>query len=189
MSGRTQGTAALDFLRDIHAATLRNAAPLPHREEAQAQWQGLGFLIGGVRLVSQLGEVSEILQVPRMTSLPAVKPWVRGVSNIRGRLIPIVDMHRFLGLTGTMPANQWRVLIVEDEDIVAGLLVEQSLGMQHFNEDSFEESDGQSLKSLQPYVVGAFRHGGRVFHEIRLKSILRDEKFFNVAAEQPHSGR
>ena len=181
--------AAIDILREIRAETIRNAAPLPHREVVQAQWQGLGFLIGGVRLVAKIGEVSELLQMPKLTSLPAVKPWLRGIANVRGRLIPVVDMHRFLGLTVTMPSNQWRVLIVEDEDIAAGLIVEQSLGMQHFSEDSFENSDGQGLKSLKPYITGAFRHGGRVYHEINLKSILRDEKFFNVAAESPQENR
>ena len=172
---------ALNILHEIRDATFRNAAPLPHKEEAQAQWQGLGFLVGGIRLVSQLGEVSELLKVPRLTKLPATKPWLAGVANVRGRLIPVIDLHEYLELPTTLPANQRRVLVVEDEDVVAGLLVEQSLGIQHFLEDSFEESSGDGMEGLAPYVVGAFRHGGRVFHEVQLKAILRDEKFFDVA--------
>lgn len=174
---------ALNVLFDIKSATFVNAASLPLKEQAASQWQGLGFLVGGVRLVAKLGEVSELLQVPRLTTLPAVKPWVRGIANIRGRLVPIIDLHTFLGLPTTLPASQWRVLVVEDEDVVAGLLVEQSLGMQHFAEDSFETSDGADLDGLQPYISGAFRHGGRVFHEIELKAILRDDKFFDVAVD------
>jgi twitching motility protein PilI len=172
---------ALNILQDIKAATFKNAAPLPHKEEVQAQWQGLGFLVGGTRLVSQLGEVSELMPVPRLTTLPAVKPWLMGIANVRGRLIPIVDLHEYLQVPTTLPANQWRVLVVEDGDIVAGLLVEQSLGIQHFLEDSYEESGGTDLGGFAPYVTGAFRHGGRVYHEVQLKSILRDEKFFDVA--------
>ena len=172
---------ALNILQDIKAATFKNAAPLPHKEEVQAQWQGLGFLVGGTRLVSKLGEVSELMPVPRLTTLPAVKPWLMGIANVRGRLIPIVDLHEYLQVPTTLPANQWRVLVVEEGDIVAGLLVEQSLGIQHFLEDSYEESDGSDLGGFGPYVTGAFRHGGRVYHEAQLKSILRDERFFDVA--------
>ena len=73
--------------------------------------------------------------------------------------------------------------MVEDGDIAAGLVVEQSLGMQHFAEDSFEANLGEGLDGLAPYITGAFRHGGRVFHEIELKAILRDERFFDVAVE------
>ena len=97
--------------------------------------------------------------------------------------MPIVDLHEFLDVPTTMPANQWRLLIVEDEDVVAGLLVEQSLGIQHFSEDSFEAHDGEGLGGLQDFIEGAFRHGGRVFHEVHLKAILRDERFFDVAQE------
>ena len=174
---------AINVLYDIKAATFKNAAPLPHKEEVQAQWQGLGFLVGGTRLVSKIGDVVELLQMPKLTPLPAVKSWVKGIANVRGRLVPIVDLHEFLGVPTTMPANQWRLLIVEDEDVVVGLLVEQSLGIQHFSEDSYEAHDGDGLGGLQDFVEGAFRHGGRVFHEVHLKSILRDDRFFDVAQE------
>ncbi len=177
---------ALNVLQDIKAATFKNAAPLPHKEEVQAQWQGLGFLVGGMRLVSKLGDVSELLPMPRLTTLPAVKPWLLGIANVRGRLIPVIDLHEYLQVPTTLPASQWRVLVVEDGDIVAGLMVEQSLGIQHFLEDSYEESDGSDLGGFAPYVTGAFRHGGRVYHDVQLKAILRDEKFFDVALGKPH---
>ncbi len=174
---------ALNVLYDIKAATFANAASLPLKEQATAQWQGLGFLVGGVRLVAKLGEVAELLQLPRLTTLPAVKPWVKGIANIRGKLVPIIDLHSYLSLPTTLPASQWRVLVVEDGDVVAGLIVEQSLGMQHFAEDSFESADAANLGGLDPYIAGAFRHGGRVFYEIELKAILRDDKFFAVAVD------
>jgi len=174
---------ALDLLRDIETATFRHAAPLPRKEDAQQQWQGMGYQIGGLRLVSAMGEISEILKPPKVAALPGVKSWVLGIANIRGRLMPVVDLHEFLGLTPTLPMSQWRVLVVEDEDLVAGLMVEQSLGIQHFLEDSFEEASAETLGALAAHVRGAFRHGGRVYYDARLKSILRDEKFFDVAQQ------
>lgn len=174
---------ALDLLRDIETATFRHAAPLPRKEDAQQQWQGMGYQIGGLRLVSAMGEISEILKPPKVAALPGVKSWVLGIANIRGRLIPVVDLHEFLGLTPSLPMSQWRVLVVEDEDLVAGLMVEQSLGIQHFLEDSFEETSAEALGALAAHVRGAFRHGGRVYYDARLKSILRDEKFFDVVQQ------
>ena len=174
-------TEALNILHDIKAATFRNAAPLPREEEVPAEWQGLGFLVGGMRMVSKLGEVSELLALPQLTTLPAVKPWIMGIANVRGRLVPIIDLHEYLQIPITRPASQWRVLVVEDDDLVAGLVVEQSIGIQHFLEASFEPGDGADLGDIAPYVKGAFRHGGRVYHEVQLKAILRDEKFLDVA--------
>jgi twitching motility protein PilI len=171
---------ALAILSEIQAATFQNAARLPLKESAQPEWQGIGYQLGGTRLVSPMGEVSEILKVPRITALPGVKGWILGIANVRGRLMPIIDLHEYLNMTPTLPMVQWRVLIVEDDDLAAGLVVEQSLGIQHFLDSSFEESTGEGLDTLQPYIRGAFRHGGRVFFEMELKSILRDERFFEV---------
>ena len=172
---------ALDILSDIRAAAFSNAAPLPLRESVQPEWQGLGYQVGGLRLVSPMGEISEILKLPRLAVLPGVKSWVLGVANVRGRLIPVVDLHEYLSMTSTLPMAQWRVLVVEDDDLVAGFLVEQSLGIQHFLEESFEETTVDGNAPLQPSLRGAFRHGGRVFYETHLKLMLRDERFFDVA--------
>jgi twitching motility protein PilI len=176
---------ALNILSEIRAATFANAAPLPLRESAHPEWQGLGYQIGGLRLVSPMGEIGEILKVPKLSALPGVKTWLLGIANVRGRLIPVIDLHDYLGMTTTLPMVQWRVLVVEDEDLIAGFLVEQSLGIQHFLEDSFEETTADGVAALQPYLRGAFRHGGRVFYEAHLKLILRDERFFDVA-EKTH---
>ena len=65
-------------LQNIKAATLMNASALPHKEEGQQEWQGLGFSIGGARLVAQVGDVSELLMRPRVTKLPGVADWYSG---------------------------------------------------------------------------------------------------------------
>lgn len=176
---------ALDILSEIRAAAFANAAPLPLRESVHPEWQGLGYQIGGLRLVSPMGEISEILNVPKISTVPGVKSWVLGVANVRGRLIPVIDLHDYLDMATTLPKVQWRVLVVEDEELIAGFLVEQSLGIQHFLEDSFEETTAEGVAALKPYLRGAFRHGGRVFYQAHLKSILRDHKFFDVA-EKSH---
>lgn len=173
-----------DVLRDIQAGVFRNSAPLPLKLESHSEWQGLGFQLGGIRLVAPLGEVTEILQVPRMTHLPGTCEWVIGVANIRGRLLPLIDTHRYLGLTATVSRNQWRVLVIEAEEMVVGLVVEQSHGMQYFVEDNFEPTAPSDVESITPYVSGAYRHGGRVFYVASLKSLIRDERFFEVAADE-----
>ena len=181
MSGHSQFSEAFNVLQDIRATTLHHASALPRKGEVQAQWQGLGFCVGGVRLVAKVGDVSELLKQPRITALPGVKSWVLGLANVRGRLLTVVDLHDFLQLPLTTPLTQARVLVVEHGELVAGLMVEQSLGIQHFSEESFEPLVGRELAGLGPYIDGAFRHGGRLYHQISLKNILSDQRFFAVA--------
>lgn len=172
---------ALELLKSIREATFQNAAPLPSKESNQAVWQGLGFQLGGIRLTTAMGEVAEILKLPKLAGLPVVKSWMLGIANVRGRLIPIVDLHDYFGLTPTLPRSQWRVLVVEDQELVAGLLVEQSHGIQHFVDESFEPSGDSDLGQLRPHVAGAFRQGGRVYYQLDIQSILQAERFFDVA--------
>ncbi len=172
----TQRNAAFEMLEEMRSATLSNAAPLPLKENVHPQWQGLGFQLGGLRVASAMGEISEILKLPKLAALPGVKSWVLGIANVRGRLIPIIALHEYLGLTPTLPLSQWRVVVIEDEDLAAGLLVEQSLGIQHFLEESFEEVATDDLEALGPYVAGAFRHSGRLFYQIHLRAILRNNR-------------
>lgn len=176
------GTSAVfNILREMHSDTFRNAAAMPMKTEDQIEWQGLGFQVGGVRLVSALGEISEVMKLPRYTTLPGVKPWVLGISNVRGRLIPIIDLHSFLNVAPTLPRKEWRVMVVEEGDLIAGLLVEQSLGMQHFVEEGFEDASPPDLAELQDSLRGAYRHGGRMFYVVSLTSLVRDERFLEVA--------
>jgi twitching motility protein PilI len=175
------GSRVLEILKNIEADTFRHAAPLPAKRDTRPQWQGLGFLVGGVRLVSALGEVSEILTVPRVTPLPRVKDWILGIANVRGRLVPIVDLHRYLGVPTTTPRLQWRVLVVDSPEVRVGLIVEQSLGLQHFVAEGFEEGRPDDIPTLEPYVAGAYRHGGRMFYLVRLSALVQDERFTQVA--------
>jgi twitching motility protein PilI len=171
---------ALERLRHIEAAVFRHAAPLPLQGDVRPVWQGMGFQVGGMRLISAMGEITEVLSLPGVARLPGVKSWVLGVANLRGRLIPVIDLHDFLGMTATTPRSRWRVLVVEQGSLVAGLLVEQSLGMQQFLSGGREHVTSEGLGALAPFVRGAFRQQGRIYYEVELTSLIGSERFLDV---------
>lgn len=172
---------ALEILNDIASDTMRNAAGLPLRESVVTGWQGLGFQIGGVRLVAHVAEIAELMLVPKLTHLPGVKKWVLGMANVRGRLIPIIDMHRFLQVPNTGSRLLRRVLIVESGEMTVGLVVEQSLGMQHFLLENFEKGVPGGLHKMHGHMEGAYRHGGRIFYIAKLKELIEDRRFMDVS--------
>ncbi|MBV1906480.1 MAG: chemotaxis protein CheW [Pseudomonadales bacterium] len=172
---------ALEILSDIASNTLRYAAQLPSPERKVDEWQGLGFQLGGVRLVAEVGEVAEMLLVPRLTRLPGVKNWVMGMANVRGRLVPIIDLHRYLGIPNSGPRILRRVMVVESADLIAGLVVEQSLGMQHFMLENFDQGLPDGLHKMHAHLDGAYRHGGRIFYVAKLKKLISDEQFMDVS--------
>lgn len=88
--------ASRGFIELLRLADLARARKSGRRGGQEYDWQGVVFEIGGQRLVAPMGQVSEVLAMPEYTSLPLVKPWMLGIANIRGRLLPITDLSQFL---------------------------------------------------------------------------------------------
>lgn len=173
---------AFQSLRSLRLAANGQHMPLPSNERNEPERQGIGYQVGGVRLVSAMGEVREVLKVPRYTALPGVHDWMLGIANVRGRLLPVVDLHRYLGVEPTLPQSQARLLVVEAEGLTAGLLVEASLGIQHFALSSFEPPGPEAPVALARIIRGFYRHGGRVYYEARLSSLFEEDRFRDVSA-------
>ena len=100
------------------------AAGLPSQQAAVQTWSGIGFRMGERLFVAPMGEVGEVLHEPRYTLLPGVKSWVKGVANVRGRLLPIMDLCGFFGNELSPLRKLRRVLVVDHQEIFAGLTVD-----------------------------------------------------------------
>lgn len=169
-----------ELLVDIATRSRRNASDLPQQVEAVTYWRGVGFQLGGQEFLADMGQVSEILQPPRVTKVPGVRSWVLGVANVRGRLVPVMDLAGMLGLTSKAGWRSRRVLVVEQGDFLTGLLVDAVLGMQQFPVDSMQAmEDVPSV--LAPYVGIGFRRSGRLWGVFRIDELVQSPEFLQIA--------
>ena len=137
----SESLTAFELLLQIDRRCRLLAADLPSQPTRQDSWSGIGFRLGEHWYVAPMGEVGEVLHEPRFTLVPGVKPWVKGVANLRGRLLPIMDLCGFFGQEVSAARKQRRVLVVEHDEVFAGLLVDEVFGLQHFARDSLEPAD------------------------------------------------
>ena len=79
-----------EVIADYERRSLAHVAGLPEQLDAPGLWRGVGYRIGSHRLASGFDEVVEILPLPPVTPVPGAQPWMLGVANIRGNLLPIV---------------------------------------------------------------------------------------------------
>jgi twitching motility protein PilI len=129
-----------------------------------------------------MGEVAEVLHEPRYTLLPSVKSWVRGVANVRGRLLPVMDLCGFLGVELSSAKKLRRLLIVEHRDVFAGLTVDAVFGMQHFAVDSFSEALPEVNSAIIPFVHGVFVRDQQSWLVFSPHALAQDNKFLDVVA-------
>ncbi len=58
--------------------------------------------------------------------------WMKGVANVRGRLMTVMDLSRFLGQPSELQEKRRRLLVLDQDDLYTGVIVDEVLGMQHF---------------------------------------------------------
>ncbi len=91
----------------------------------------LGVQIGGQNWLVQMSDISEVLPLPTLTSVPLAKPWFLGVANVRGKLYGITDLSAFSGLGETVRGQSNRVLLLAEKyEFNAGLLVPRVIGLR-----------------------------------------------------------
>jgi len=181
MSGLSSGEI-IRLLQDIESRSLQFAQGLPTRHEERLLWEGMLCTVAGVRVIAPLREVKEILNYPSsVTRVPGTKPWVLGIANIRGNLLPIFDLQIFLGgKTSRAVGHRSRVLVIDHKGVFAGLLVGDVQGMRHFSED--QRVDAPILHAgLRPFVKDACLLDGEVMPVLSM-NLIAENPDFQVAA-------
>jgi len=169
------------LLQDIAQRCRSHAADLPSQTEAVEYWRGVGFILAGKRYVAPMSDIGEILTAPKLTPIPGVKHWVQGVANVRGRLVPIMDLASFLGGRATSQRTK-RTLIVEKGDFLNGLVVDALLGLQHFSLDSMVDSSSIDIPERAiPFVSGIFQRDGEQWPVFSFDALVKDEHYMDIA--------
>ena len=121
--------------------------------------QLLRLASGGERLAVPIGSVREILEVGRLTPVPRTPDFIRGVMNLRGAVVPVLDLSARLGLQGTVLARRSAIVVVESrsaegQTLVVGLLVDAVYEVLDIAGQRIE-----TVPSLGVAIPGGFLHG------------------------------
>jgi twitching motility protein PilI len=159
----------------------RFAVGLPDPDEIQNYWEGVMFHVGDDHLIAPLSDIKEILNFPTsITKVPGTKPWMLGVANIRGTLLPVIDLQLFLIGRKTNRSRRSRVLVFQIGEGLSGVLVGEMVGMRHFAKESATGKETLSGR-FDRYIKYGFDQDGVTWPVFKL-SALADDPAFQVAA-------
>jgi twitching motility protein PilI len=173
--------AVVGLLADLEQRCRERAYGLPQQQLIQSYWEGVMFYVGNHRFVAPLSSVKEILNHPSsLTPVPGSRPWMMGVANVRGTLIPVVDLQLYLIGEKTRQGRRSRVLVFTLGSGLTGVLVGEMVGMRHFAKETARQTQSINEKFLK-YVQFEFDQDGMTWPVFSL-SALAEDAGFQIAA-------
>ena len=143
-----------DYLCRLSDLVRERGAPAPQLKGLEKDWHGAAFDVLGTRCVISADETRMIVDIGETIPLPGVKPWVKGLANIGGRVVAISDLSAFLS-GGSKTSSGQQALIVNGRGIHTGLMIEQSYGGVHLSTQQLRANASVS-DELQPFISGVF---------------------------------
>jgi twitching motility protein PilI len=182
MAVRDMSATPVEVLAGSERRSLAHVAGAPEQIDAPGLWRGIGFRIDARHFVSSIGEVNEILTVPPLTVVPGARSWLLGIANVRGNLVPVIDLRDFTGGGRSAVADSTRVLVVRQHGGNVGLLVDEVLGQRSFSEEQLDQASGEADERYGRFVGEVVRLGDVQWGLFSMSTLVRSVQFQQAAA-------
>lgn len=136
------------------------------------QTEFLSFRIGDSEYSVEIMSVREIRGWTRTTSLPHAPRFVRGVINLRGTVLPVVDLAMRLGLGETEPEDRNVIIVVDVGSRVMGLRVDAVSDILSFRRDQLQPPPDVTTSSNAPFVKALTILDDRMVRLLDLEAVL-----------------
>lgn len=170
------------WLQELERRARQKAKGLPRREEVQQMWRGIAFRLGTTLMVTSLNEIREIRTYPpKLARIPAAKSWVKGIANVRGMLLPVIDLYECLNNKPIKIETRTRLLVINQAGIVAGLVIDEVLGIKHFPEKLLDLETPCKESWLTPFTKGLFSDENQTWIVFDMQILAKSDTFLKAA--------
>ncbi|MCM3745989.1 chemotaxis protein CheW [Paenibacillus pasadenensis] len=131
------------------------------------------FALGEEEYGIEVDKVKTVERIMPITRVPKTPPFVKGVVNLRGVVVPVIDLRGRFGLAEVETTDATRIIIVNSGELEVGFIVDQASDVTDINSDNIE---------LPPEVVGGIQakylrgiaktDGGRLLVMLNLSEVL-----------------
>ncbi len=120
-------------------------------------------------------DVEHVVSIERMqkfTRVPHVPPYIKGVINLRGVIIPIIDLRIRMGMEEVPYDHHSRIIIVEMDNKEVGLIVDAANDVMNIQVEHIESQPDIIGKNKQDYIMGVLRYNNRLLILLKLEQVL-----------------
>jgi purine-binding chemotaxis protein CheW len=135
--------------------------------------QVVGFRIGRETFGLPISIVREIVRVPEITAVPNAPDYIEGVINLRGRIIPVVDLRKRFGEKSFEANKKNRIVVVELESRLVGLIVNSASEVLRISPSEIDEPHNVFKEGELNYITGIGKLNGRLVILLDLNRVLQ----------------
>jgi len=146
------------------------------QEQREVITQLVVFQLGHELYGADISVVREVSSVQRVTRVPRTPKYIEGVTNLRGRVIPVVDLRRRLGLPVSAATKATRIAVAELEGGQVGMIVDAVLEVLRVPQSAIEPPSQLLSKVDSEYVHGVAKVDGRLIILLDLARVLAREE-------------
>jgi twitching motility protein PilI len=146
------------------------------------EWSGVTFNVSGCRLACNIDRITEILPCPQATPVPGAKAWIIGLANVRGELLTVIDLGRYLSGVRTPLTGNSRLLAASLNKAPIGLLIDEVYGQRHFLDSDALPAELAEDSPLRSVVSKQHALGAETWHELDLDRLFNAAEFLNGSA-------
>jgi chemotaxis signal transduction protein len=155
-------------------------------KEAVEQQQYLTFLLANEECGISILKVREIIEYETVTTVPNMEPWVRGVINLRGSVVPVVELAAKFGME-QKPVDKTTCIVIvetqfEDQQVTVGLIVDAVNQVIELSEDDIQPVPDFGTSVKMDYLIGMAQSGRKFSLLLDVDKVLTTEELHDLSS-------
>ncbi len=175
-------STAFEYLLYVDEKCVEHAGGVVQQQESSSFSHGLAFNIGKHQYLIPIADIEEVVAISSFTPLPRTPAYLSGITNVRGNLITLLDLHEFIfASTSNASYRTKRALLVKHKTNHFGLIVDSIIGMKSFNNENGVDEVPEDFDFDYLDYISAFHMSGEDWYAmLSVNNILTDPRFSEI---------
>ncbi len=127
-------------------------------------------------------QVREVLRYTEIAPVPGAPPYVLGIINLRGSVVTVIDTRTRFGLTSTDTTDNTRIVIIEVENQVVGILVDAVAEVVYLRQSEIETAPNVGTEESAKFIQGVCHKNDELLILVDLEKLMTEEEWAEMAS-------
>jgi purine-binding chemotaxis protein CheW len=144
--------------------------------------QYVTFRLDGETYGINVMQIQEVLRYTEIAPVPGAPDYVLGIINLRGNVVTVIDTRRRFGLSEAEVSDQTRIVVLEIEGQVIGVLVDSVAEVVYLRQSEIESAPNVGNEESARFIQGVCNKNGELIILVEFEKMLSEEEWAEMAA-------